>query len=77
MPENAYIFDAVRTPRSKGKTRDGSLAEVKPIDLGATVLNALKSRQGFNSEHVDDVIFGCVTPVGDQGSNIADRKSVV
>ena len=76
MPENAYIFDAVRTPRSKGKTRDGSLAEVKPIDLGATVLNALKSRQGFNSEHVDDVIFGCVTPVGDQGSNIAKTTAM-
>ncbi|MGV6807005.1 MAG: acetyl-CoA C-acetyltransferase [bacterium] len=67
---SAYIFDAVRTPRSKGK-KDGSLHEVKPVDLGASVLKALETRNNLDTTYVDDVVFGCVTPVGEQGSDIA------
>ena len=70
MSNTAYIFDAVRTPRSKGKA-GGSLHEVKPIDLGAGLLRALQSRHDLDTAYVDDVIMGCVTPVGEQGSDVA------
>lgn len=70
MTNHAYIYDAVRTPRSKGK-KDGSLYEVKPIDLGAGLLKALQSRHDLDTSYVDDVIMGCVSPVGEQGSDIA------
>jgi acetyl-CoA C-acetyltransferase len=70
MPTTAYIYDAVRTPRSKGK-RDGSLHEVKPIDLGAGLLRALQSRHDLDTSYVDDVVMGCVTPIGEQGSDVA------
>jgi acetyl-CoA C-acetyltransferase len=69
MPNTAYIFDAVRTPRSKGK-KDGSLHEVKPIDLGAGLLKALQERHDLDTSYVDDVVMGCVTPIGEQGSDI-------
>ncbi|WP_116364933.1 acetyl-CoA C-acetyltransferase [Parahaliea mediterranea] len=70
MSNTAFIYDAVRTPRSKGK-RDGSLHEVKPVDLGAGLLRALQSRHDLDTAYVDDVVMGCVTPVGEQGSDIA------
>ncbi|MCY7295532.1 acetyl-CoA C-acetyltransferase [Alteromonas sp. a30] len=70
MKSTAYIFDAVRTPRSKGRMKDGSLAEVKPLDLGATLLNTLKRRHELDTAYVDDVLFGCVTPIGEQGSDV-------
>lgn len=70
MPREAYIFDAVRTPRGKGK-KDGSLHEVKPIDLLKTVFDALRTRNGLDTSMVDDVVLGCVTPIGDQGADIA------
>ena len=70
MNNNAYIYDAIRTPRSKGK-KDGSLHEVKPIDLGAGLLNALQERNELDTSYVDDVIMGCVTPIGEQGSDVA------
>lgn len=70
MSQTAYIFDAVRTPRSKGK-KGGSLHEVKPIDLGSAVLNGLQSRHDLDTSYVDDVVFGCVSPVGEQGADIA------
>ena len=70
MNYTAYIYDAIRTPRSKGK-RDGSLHEVKPIDLGAGLLNALQERNELDTSYVDDVIMGCVTPIGEQGSDVA------
>jgi acetyl-CoA C-acetyltransferase len=70
MVRDAYVFDAVRTPRGKGK-RDGALYEVKPIDLLRTVLSALQERNRLNTSLVDDLILGCVTPIGDQGGNIA------
>ena len=70
MTNTAYIYDAVRTPRSKGKA-GGSLHEVKPIDLGAGLLRALQARHDLDTSYVDDVIMGCVTPVGEQGSDVA------
>lgn len=70
MTHAAYIYDAVRTPRSKGK-KDGTLHEVKPVDLGAGLLRALQSRNALDTSYVDDVVMGCVTPVGEQGSDIA------
>ncbi len=70
MSNIAYIYDAVRTPRSKGKA-DGTLHEVKPIDLGAGLLRSLQERNDLDTSYVDDVIMGCVAPVGEQGSDIA------
>ncbi|MBH25719.1 MAG: acetyl-CoA acetyltransferase [Myxococcales bacterium] len=70
MVTEAYIYDAVRTPRGKGKD-SGSLYIVKPLDLLVTVLDALQERNGFGPDVVDDVIVGCVTQVGDQGACIA------
>ena len=69
MPHAAYIYDAIRTPRSKGK-KDGTLHEVKPVDLGAGLLRALQARHDLDTSYVDDVVMGCVTPVGEQGSDI-------
>jgi acetyl-CoA C-acetyltransferase len=67
---NAMIFDAVRTPRGKGK-RDGSLYEVKPVDLLAGLLTQLQKRLAFDPAQLDDVVMGVVSPVGEQGSVIA------
>ncbi|MEZ4288429.1 MAG: acetyl-CoA C-acetyltransferase [Polyangiales bacterium] len=67
---DAFIFDAVRTPRGKGRSKDGALAEVTPLQLAATVLRAIPTRGGFESAHIDDVILGCVEPVGEQGGNV-------
>ena len=67
---DAYIYDALRTPRGKGKA-NGSLHEVRAVELLATVLKALEKRHDLDTSQVDDGIFGCVTPVDDQGSNIA------
>ncbi|WP_332748383.1 acetyl-CoA C-acetyltransferase [Hydrogenophaga sp.] len=66
----AFVFDAVRTPRGKGK-KDGSLHEVKPVDLLAGVLTHLQQRNGFDTAAVDDVVMGVVSPIGEQGSVIA------
>ncbi|HJV94929.1 MAG TPA: beta-ketoacyl synthase N-terminal-like domain-containing protein, partial [Albitalea sp.] len=66
----AFVFDAIRTPRGKGKP-DGSLHEVKPVDLLAGVLSELQRRNGFDTSQVDDVVMGCVSPVGEQGACIA------
>ncbi len=65
----AYVYDAVRTPRGRGK-KDGSLHEVPAVRLGAKVLEALRDRNGLETEKVDDVVFGCVDPVGEAGSVI-------
>ncbi|QPF38506.1 acetyl-CoA C-acetyltransferase [Acinetobacter sp. TTH0-4] len=71
----AYIIDAIRTPRGKGK-KDGSLYEVKPITLLTTLLNELKSRHDLDTSKVDDIVLGCVTPIGDQGSDIAKTAAI-
>ncbi len=63
----AFVFDAVRTPRGKGK-KDGSLHEVKPIDLLAGTLEALRTRHDLDTAAVDDVVMGVVAPIGEQGS---------
>jgi acetyl-CoA C-acetyltransferase len=66
----AYIYDAVRTPRGRGKS-DGSLHEIQPVDLLATVLKAIKNRNDLDTSYIDDVIMGCVSPIGEQGADIA------
>ncbi|MDY8109570.1 acetyl-CoA C-acetyltransferase [Fulvimarina sp. 2208YS6-2-32] len=65
----AYIFDHVRTPRGRGK-KDGALHEVPAVRLGAKVLEALRERNGIDTAKVDDIIFGCVDPVGEAGAVI-------
>lgn len=72
----AYIFDAVRTPRGKGK-KDGALYSVKPVQLVAGLLNALQVRNDLDTSQVDDIVLGCVTPVGDQGADIAKTAAMV
>ncbi|USQ95862.1 acetyl-CoA C-acetyltransferase [Caulobacter sp. RL271] len=67
---DAYIFDAVRTPRGKGK-KDGSLHEITALSLATQVLEAIRDRNNLDTKHVDDVVLGCVAPVGEQGSDIA------
>lgn len=71
----AYIFDAVRTPRGKGK-KDGSLHEVKPISLLTTLLHALEQRNQLDTSKVEDIILGCVTPIADQGGDIAKTAAI-
>ena len=66
----AYIYDAVRTPRGRGK-KDGSLHEITALSLAAQVLEGLRDRNGLDTALVDDVILGCVAPVGEQGADIA------
>ena len=66
----AYIYDAVRTPRGKGKNT-GSLHEITSLQLATQALRALKDRNNLDTSKVDDVILGCVTPIGEQGSDIA------
>jgi acetyl-CoA C-acetyltransferase len=64
---HAFIYEAIRTPRGKGK-KDGSLHEVKPVDLAAGLLAELQHRMQFDTAEVDDVVMGIVSPVGEQGS---------
>ena len=70
MTQYAYIYDAVRTPRSKGK-KDGALHEVKPIELGAGLLRELQRRYDLDTSYVDDVMMGCTSAVGEQGADVA------
>jgi len=65
----AFIYDAVRTPRGRGK-RDGALHEITSVSLAAQVLEALRDRSGLDTAFVDDVVFGCVDAVGEQGGVI-------
>lgn len=67
---DAFIFDHVRSPRGRGKS-SGSLHEVTPIELMTQVLRALRDRNHLDTGKLDDVILGCVAPVGEQGANIA------
>ncbi len=67
---DAFIFDHVRTPRGRGKP-DGALHEVSTLGLAATVLGALKDRNALDTSLVDDVVLGCVDPVGEAGGDIA------
>lgn len=63
-----FIYDAVRTPR--GKVRNGQLQRVSPIRLAAAPLEALRTRCGLRSDAVEDVVLGCVVPIGEQGGNL-------
>ena len=71
----AYIYDAARTPRGKGRA-DGSLHEVTSVALSARLLNAVKARNGLEGHAVEDVIWGNVTQVGEQGGCLA-RSAVL
>ena len=75
MPE-AYIYDAVRTPRGRGKP-DGALHEVTALRLAETALRALKDRNNLDTRLVEDVVLGCVDPVGEQGADIARAAAIV
>jgi acetyl-CoA C-acetyltransferase len=72
----AYIYDAVRTPRGRGK-KDGSLYDVTPVQLAAAALRAVRDRTGIDTALIDDVILGCVEPVGEQGAVIARTAVIV
>src|SRR4051812_13463801 len=65
-----FIFDAVRTPRGRGK-KDGALHEVTAIELATQALAAVRDRNQLDTAELDDVILGCVDPVGEQGADIA------
>ncbi len=67
---DCVIFDHVRTPRGKGRP-DGALHETTPVQLATQVLQAVRERNELDTAKLDDVILGCVTPVGEQGANIA------
>ena len=72
----AFIYDAVRTPRGKGK-KDGSLHEVKPVSLVVGLIDAIRARNPkLDPAVVDDLVLGCVTPVGDQGADIAKTAAL-
>ena len=67
---DCFVYDTVRTPRGKGK-KDGALHEVTALELATQALRAVRDRNHLDTSKVDDVVFGCVDPVGEQGSNIA------
>ena len=73
--KTAYIYDAVRTPRGRGK-KDGSLHEVTPVRLVTTLLDALKERNSLDTSLIEDIILGCVTQIGEQGGEIAKTVSM-
>jgi acetyl-CoA C-acetyltransferase len=73
---DAYIYDAVRTPRGKGR-KDGSLHEVTPVRLAVTALQAVRDRNNLDTHLVDDIVLGCVMPIGEQGADIARTASVM
>ncbi|MFO7664673.1 MAG: acetyl-CoA C-acetyltransferase [Chloroflexota bacterium] len=70
MTTDAYIFDAIRTPRGRGKA-NGALHDVRPLDLLKTLFDALRERHNLDTSQIDDVLLGCVTPIKEQGGNIA------
>jgi acetyl-CoA C-acetyltransferase len=73
---DAFIYDAVRTPRGRGKA-DGSLHEVTALNLAAQALGAIKDRHDFDPGLVEDVVMGCVDPVGEAGADIARTAALV
>ncbi|MEX0581967.1 MAG: acetyl-CoA C-acetyltransferase [Mycobacterium sp.] len=75
MSEEAFIYEAIRTPRGKG--RNGALTEVKPINLVTGLIDEMRSRHpNIDETMISDVVLGCVSPVGDQGADIA-RTAVI
>src|SRR5579859_4175452 len=77
MPStNAFVFDAIRTPRGRGKV-NGSLHTVKPVDLVVGLMHEVLVRNDdLDPSRVDDVVLGCVSPVGDQGADIAKTAAI-
>lgn len=78
MPDTmteAYIYDAIRTPRAKARP-DGGLHDLTPYDLLSTLYSALETRTGLNPNDLDDVILGCATQVGEQAANIAKTSTL-
>ena len=73
---DAFILDAVRTPRGRGRP-DGSLHSITPVELAAQTLAALRDRTSLDTKLVDDVTLGCVTPIGEQGADIARVAALV
>ena len=73
---DAYILDAVRTPRGRGRP-DGSLHSITPVQLAAQTLAAIRDRNSLDTILVDDVVLGCVSPVGEQGADIARVAALV
>jgi len=71
----AFIYDAIRTPRGRGKS-SGSLYEVKPVRLLTTLMHEMQRRHDLDTSQVEDVVVGCVTPVGDQGAVIAKTAAL-
>src|ERR1700754_2787846 len=72
----ALLFDGVRTPRGKGKS-NGSLHATKPVDLVVGLMHELLARHnGLDPNRIDDVVLGCVTPIGDQGADIAKTAAI-
>jgi acetyl-CoA C-acetyltransferase len=76
MENHAFIYDALRTPRSRGRP-DGSLNEVKPVELAAGLLRELKRRHDLDTSRVGDVILGCADPLGEQGGAIGKTVAMV
>ncbi|MEM9168871.1 MAG: acetyl-CoA C-acetyltransferase [Pseudomonadota bacterium] len=71
----AFVYDAVRTPRGKGK-KDGALVEASPTDLSVHVLKSVRDRNEIDTKLIDDVVFGVVEPLGDQGGNVARTAAI-
>lgn len=71
----AYVFDAIRSPRGRGKD-DGALHEITPVEVLRQLFVALKDRNELDTSQVDDVVLGCVTPVNDQGADIAKTAAL-
>lgn len=76
MQHEAFIYDAVRTPRSRGRA-DGSLNEVKPVELAAGLLRELKARHDLDTSRVGDVILGCADPLAEQGGAIGKTVAMI
>ena len=76
MTREAWIIDAVRTPRGIGKQGKGALSHLHPQRLGATVLGALAERNALRTEEVDDVIWGCSAQIGKQGTCIGRMSAL-
>jgi len=73
---DAFVFDAIRTPRGRGKS-NGSLHTTKPVDLVVGLIHeTLIRNEGLDPERVDDLVLGCVTPIGDQGADIAKTAAI-
>src|SRR5690606_16107716 len=72
----AFVYDHVRTPRGRGKP-DGALHEIKPVQLAAQALAAIRDRNDLDTALIDDGVLGCVSPVDEQGANIARTAVLV